>query len=346
MKTKFASSLRMAIPIFILLFATSAAPQNKRPLTHQDYDGWHNIQNQALSNDGKFLAYGIFPQEGDGEVVVQNLQTGKEWRQPAGARPLATPNLESDEPPPPINITISFTADSHFVIFSVFPPKADTDKAKRQKKRPDEMPKNGMVIMDLSSGTPGRIDRVRNFQIPEKVGGVVVYLREPEPARPGDGRGGATAEGAAATTPATGGAASRGARREFGSDLVLRNLTTQAERTFPDALAYTLSKDGSALVYAVASHKEDTNGLFLVTVGNDAAPRALLSGPGKYMRPTWDFDQTKLAFLSDRDDAKSKQPKNKLYLWDRKADAPIEAASSSHGIHDGFVISDKGAIAF
>jgi dipeptidyl aminopeptidase/acylaminoacyl peptidase len=356
MKTKLASSLRKAFPIFILLIATGVAAQTKRPLTHMDYDGWKNIQNQALSNDGKFLAYGLFPQEGDGEVVVRNLQTGTEWRQPAGARPLATPNLESDEPPPPINITISFTTDSHFVIFSVFPAKADTDKAKREKKRPDDMPKNGLVIMDLSSGTPVRIDRVRSFQTPEKVGGVVAYLRDAEPARPGAGRGAAGGEGAAATAPAAGGtgaaaggvaAGGRGARREFGSDLVLRNLATQAEKTFPDALAYTLSKDGTALVYAVASHKEDTNGLFVVTVGMDAAPKALLTGPGKYTRPTWDFDQTKLAFLSDRDDAKSKQPKAKLYLWDRKADAAVEVASNaSHGIRDGYVISDRGAITF
>ncbi len=207
---------------------------------------------------------------------------------------MATPNLESDEPPPPINITISFTADSHFVIFSVFPAKADTDKAKREKKRPDDMPKNGMVIMDLSSGTPVRIDRVKNFQIPEKVGGVIAYLREPEPARPGAGRGGAPDAGRGESKCASRRRnwcwdAGRGARREFGSDLVLRNLTTQAERTLPDALAYTLSKDGTSLVYAVASHKEDTNGLFLVTVGSDAAPRALLSGPGKYTRPDMGF---------------------------------------------------------
>src|SRR6202451_4538993 len=180
MKTKLVSLLRKALPIFILLAPVGVTAQTKRPLTHMDYDGWKNIQNQALSNDGKFLAYGLFPQEGDGEVVIRNLQTGTEWRQPAGARPLAPPNLESDEPPPPINITISFTADSHFVIFSVFPAKADTDKAKRERRRADDLPKNGMVIVDLSTGPPTRIERVRNLQIPERVGGGVGCFREPE----------------------------------------------------------------------------------------------------------------------------------------------------------------------
>jgi dipeptidyl aminopeptidase/acylaminoacyl peptidase len=353
MKTYSVVSFRRAIPVFILLFAIGGSAQTKRPLSPRDFDGWHNIQNQSLSNDGKFLAYGIFPQDGDGEVAVRNLQTGAEWKQSAGARPLPTnANPDAEDAPPPVpNVTISFTADSHFVIFSVFPNKADTDKAKRDKKRPEEMPKNGMVIIDLSTGTPTRIDRVKNFQVPEKASGVIAYLREPEPARTGAGRGAAAAEGATPSAPgatgATGGAAGRGARKEYGSDLVLRNLTTQTERTFPDALAYTLTKDGTALAYAVASHKEDTNGLFLVAVGADAAPRALLGGPGKYTRLTWDTDQTKLAFLSDRDDAKSKQPKTKLYLWDRHADAPVELASSaSHGYHENFIISDKGAMTF
>ena len=56
--------------------------QGKRPLNHGDYDGWRSIVGQRLSNDGKFLVYGLFPQEGDGEVVIRNLVTGKEQREP------------------------------------------------------------------------------------------------------------------------------------------------------------------------------------------------------------------------------------------------------------------------
>ena len=61
---------------------TVSFAQSKRPLNHNDYDGWRSIVGQKLSNDGKFLAYGLFPQEGDGEVVVRNLVTGKEQREP------------------------------------------------------------------------------------------------------------------------------------------------------------------------------------------------------------------------------------------------------------------------
>src|SRR5579864_3598395 len=131
MKTKFVSIARSSAVILILVLAPLAIAQTKRPLTHRDYDGWRNIQNESLSNDGKFLAYGLFPQEGDGEVVVRNLQTGAEWRQPAGARPAPrAPNPETEEPSPIPNIKIFFTSDSRFVVFSVFPSQAARDKAK------------------------------------------------------------------------------------------------------------------------------------------------------------------------------------------------------------------------
>src|SRR5207244_314193 len=56
----------------------------KRPLAHRDYDSWKSIAPVTLSRDGKFLAYGLFPQEGDGEVIVRNLTSGKEFRYKAG----------------------------------------------------------------------------------------------------------------------------------------------------------------------------------------------------------------------------------------------------------------------
>src|SRR2546425_1047503 len=120
-------------------------------------------------------------------------------------------------------------------------------------------------------------------------------------------------------------------KKEYGSDLVLRNTASGTERNFSDALDYTLSKDAKTLVFAVSSKKEEANGLFAVTTENDAAPAALLAGKGKYLKPTWDEDQTELSFISDRDDAEAKQPKFKVYLWSRNGNASaIESADRNH----------------
>ncbi len=86
----------LAIRLFSLALAVIAAqaalpqqPAGRRPLTHKDYASWRTIQTPQLSRDGKFLAYGLFPQEGDGELVVRDLMTGKERREAAGAIPAA-----------------------------------------------------------------------------------------------------------------------------------------------------------------------------------------------------------------------------------------------------------------
>ena len=187
MTTPFRRSI--AFLAVVLVFVSTLLAQIKRPLRPIDYDAWRNIQSQKLLPDGSFLAYGLFPQEGDGEVVVRNLKTGAEWRVPAGARPEPPrPNqtaLNEEEQPPPPTISINFTSDNRFVAFSTFPAKAEVDKAKKEKKKPEEMPKGDLVIMDLASGAVTRIPRVKSFRVPEKSGTAIAYLRAEKPGAKG-----------------------------------------------------------------------------------------------------------------------------------------------------------------
>ncbi len=54
------------------------------------------------------------------------------------------------------------------MVFSTFPSKAEVNQAKKDKKTADQMPKDGMVIVDLASGRQTRIERVRRFAMPQK----------------------------------------------------------------------------------------------------------------------------------------------------------------------------------
>ena len=65
-------------------------------------------------------------------------------------------------------------------------------------------------------------------------------------------------------------------KKEYGSDLILRNTTGGTERTFNDVLDYTLSKDAKTLLFADASKKEETNGVYAVTPLSDAMDRLAL----------------------------------------------------------------------
>ena len=94
----------IALVLFLALISSSGlAGQSaaKRPLTHSYYDSWRAIQGQSLSRDGKFVAYALVPQDGDGEVVVRNIATGVEWRHSRGAAPVNPPQRSPEAEPAP-----------------------------------------------------------------------------------------------------------------------------------------------------------------------------------------------------------------------------------------------------
>ena len=87
----------------------------KKLITHDVYANWRSIQAPVLSRDGTWAAYALQAQESDGEVVVKNLQDGREWRSPRG-------------------ITPAFTADGKYLVLVLPPTRAELDKAKKEKK--------------------------------------------------------------------------------------------------------------------------------------------------------------------------------------------------------------------
>src|SRR5829696_6500243 len=166
-----------------MVSAQQAAPA-KRALTHQDSDSWRSILAQQVSRDGKFVAYAYVAQDGDSEVVVRNIATGVDWKAPRGYRPPVPPpddpgtNLAEFQAEQARLLRPVFTADGRFLVFTVEPTKAEVTKAKKEKKKPEDMPKNGLGIMDLSNGTVTRIERVKTFRVPEDGSGFIAYQLE------------------------------------------------------------------------------------------------------------------------------------------------------------------------
>ncbi len=368
------SSHRSAFPVvrkafFFICLLSLFAPQMiaqsaaKRSLTYSDYDSWRSIQGSQISRDGKLIAYVMQAQDGDGELFVHSTTDTTEWRAPRGYHP-PTPPPDASDPAAAIAFQAlarllrpSFSADGKYVLFIIEPTKAETLKARKDKKKPEDFPKNALGIMDTTTGQVTKVDYVKSFQVPEDGSGYVAILKEAGKeerlaATPANAN---TANTAAPTTTNTNSAntSSQTATRpgekkkEYGSALILRRLSDGNSRAFADVLDYSFSKDAKTLVFAVASKKEETNGAFAVAPGADGAPAALLSGPGKYTKFTWDEKQTQLGFISDHDDAAAKQPRFKVYYWQRGDTAAKEVVSlKTAGFRPEFIVSEKGSLAF
>src|ERR1043166_7336499 len=186
-------SFILGVALVAASLARASAQQpaaTKRPITHKDYDNWHSIQSPQISRDGKFVAYAYMAQENDSEIVVRNLTSGTEWRAARGYHPPRPPPDDPGAAPGEFQANQSrlvrpvFTADAHFVVFSIEPTKAELNKAKKDKKKPDDMPKNALGILDVSNGQVARVERVKNFQVPEDANGFIAYSLEAKPGAP------------------------------------------------------------------------------------------------------------------------------------------------------------------
>jgi dipeptidyl aminopeptidase/acylaminoacyl peptidase len=320
---------RATVIVVLSLGATlsPSAQSARRALTHGDYDAWRSIFTPTLTRDGRFLAYSYMPQDGDGELIVRDIKSGQERREPVGALPpppLPNPEEVSDEPPAPRSVRILTTSDSRFLVATSFATKAATEQARRERKRPEEMPKGDLLVMNLASNAVLRLPAAKTVQVPTRGGPWLAYLKEGDPPPRASNAADASREGAAP-------------RVEYGTDLVLRDLPQGTERVFPDVLEFAFAKDGKTLLYAVSSKNADDNGVYAVTPGSAAAPTVLIGGKGKYSRLTWSRGDTEAAFTADQT----------VYRWQRGTPrAAAVVSSTTPGVTAPFVVSERGTLAY
>lgn len=325
--------------LILVIFAGVPLLADKRPLTHKDYDSWRHIQNQQLSANGKYLAYAVFPQSGDGEVIIRNLDTGIELKQPAGELPpppapnFANPQAE-EAPPQAPGISIKLSSDDSTAVFLAFPTHVEVTAARRAKKKPDEMPKGELVVVNLASGQATRTPRVLSFQLPTKATASLAYLQKLEDA------GSKPAEPVQAETPST--PSVETARKPVIGELVLRDLKSGSEQKFAGVTEYTLLKDSSLLVFT------DDSGVAALRLPGRGEPTRLLAGKGRGERLAWDEEETRLAFVRSPDPGSEKRESAagyQLFTWDRKSPSALLLADQrASGLAPGFVISNKAPL--
>jgi dipeptidyl aminopeptidase/acylaminoacyl peptidase len=142
---------------------THAQQSTKKPLDHTVYDGWQSIGSKIISNNGKWVAYTVTPQEGDANLVIYNTATRQQLSVPRGANPV-------------------ITNDNRYLVFAIKLLFADTRQAKIKKKKSADMPKDSLGIVTLDGQLPlVKTPATRSFKTPEKGSGVIAYLLEKTP---------------------------------------------------------------------------------------------------------------------------------------------------------------------
>ena len=345
--------------LLLALITTISVWSQKKPLDHAVYDSWKAVGERTISQDGRYLAYAINPQEGDGVLVIQSSDNS--WKK---------------EIPRGYNATI--TEDNKYVIFRIRAFFKETREARIKKKRPDDMPKDSLGIIELGKDSVTRIGRVKSYKLPEKNSGQwLAYHMEkalPEPPKPRTQPDSVTqlnnlsrmADSLVRVADSLRNKANEARTKglivlqapkketrpaakpaedpvEEGTELVFRNLYTGEERRFKLVNEYYFNKFGNILVIETSRKSGDTlstASLLWMNIGNSKVDTVMKKFNDA---KSYGMDETgsQLVFVAERDSvAKALVKFYKLWYYKPGMDsARLRVDRNTAGVPKGFTVS-------
>ncbi|MFQ5570508.1 MAG: hypothetical protein ACE5G0_12575, partial [Rhodothermales bacterium] len=329
MRTLYQSPTWFLLIVLLLANTPDALGQQKQPLDHSVYEIWNRITERAISDDGRWALFSLSPEERDAELRVKSLTSDQAYAIPRG-------------------VSARFSDDASFVAFRIKPPREAVRQAKRDKKKPDEQPKDSLGILNLATGEVVRVERVKSFKLPEEGNSWLAYLLEKPLATKDTTKAEEPKEEGAEKEAKEEDATDKKKKKDKkeGTPLVLRNLATGSETRYEHVTAYHFSEDGRWLVYTASSKDGSTDGIFAVETASTATT-PIMTGEGVYTHVALDEAGEQVAFLSNRDDYDADQPAFSLYHWrPGTGDLTTPATEGTEGIAEGWWISEHGDVSF
>ena len=267
--------------LFLLSIAVQA---QKKPLDHTVYDQWQSLKDVVLSNDGSWMSYTIAPQEGDAILYVKNLKTKQAFTIDRGTQ-------------------AQFTENSSFLIAKIKPTFNETRQAKISKKKPEEMPKDSLLIVDLQSNEIKKIASVKSFQLAEKNSQTLVYLKD-----------------------------KKADINKEGSELVVLTLQNKSERVFTNITQYQIHPYGQSVAAFQTKTKLNPSKL-IVASSTDTTFKTLSSNIFNASNLVWDEQGKQLAYLVEKDSThKALQKDLRLAYYTEQADSAKYVFDRTHNV--------------
>ncbi|HUA87734.1 MAG TPA: prolyl oligopeptidase family serine peptidase [Bryobacteraceae bacterium] len=285
------------------IFVGAFAYADQRTIQLPDILAWKRIQTPVVSGDGVWLAYKLTPGEGNSEVVIRNLKTGKEQHFPIGELPRAAGPVgggRGGAPAAPRDLAIS--EDSRWAAFLVYP----SDKEARALRRTHRPVESKLELIDLATGEKKEFDKVRRFAFSGELATAIAIHRYPPapPAPPTPAAGTAPAQGGRG-----GGANNNNPERPQGSDLIVLDLASGTELNLGNVADFSFDKKGDRLAWIIDAQDKEGNGVAVRNMESGAV-MALDSAKANYKGLTWTDKGDGLATLRGVDD---KAWQDKLY---------------------------------
>ena len=308
---------KLSLMLMCALMVASVHAQ-KKPLDHSVYDSWKSLGAISVPHNGDILMYNINPGEGDTELVIENIRTGKKITVPRATR-------------------AKLNEDGSKVIAVIRPLFSETRQAKIKKAKKDDMPKDSLAIIDVKTGKVEKFANLKSHATADKWTSFVAFELTPakeKPAKKDDKKDDKK----------------KPAPKKDNKALIVMNVKTAQTDTLKNVTSYKFNEDGSLLAYVVEPEKKDSlgkAGLFLYHPATGESKAVLEGAKGsKFKTPSFSKVNT-LAFYANTDTTKAGKKNIDIYLYDIKAGEVKKAAHNQMaGLQEGWIVSENGQLSF
>jgi dipeptidyl aminopeptidase/acylaminoacyl peptidase len=299
---------------FAFLISVSEA-QQKRSLTHDDYDGWESLRSEKITKDGLWVGYQISPQEGDGRVELFS------YKNPTNKFVI------------PRGSGYEFTADNKFAIGKILPQEDSVHLLKVKKTKKEDMPSDSLFIYQMSTGKFEKFPKVKSFDTPTEKGSWIAILFEKEKPAKKD--------------PADSTSNAEKPKKTDGTKLLVRSLDGSKSFEFERVKTFGFAPNGDYLHFELAEEDTLDNAAIHILDLATGESKEIHMGMTSYTMNRFSPQSKYLAFLTSDDSTKAKKAYYQLQLYDVKGGSLKQLADeNSTGILEDGRVSENGSLKF
>lgn len=313
--------------LFLIFLAAETSAQ-KKPLDHSVYDGWQSLGNTTISKKGDKAFYTVSPQEGDGELILKSDKNETLLTLPRAASP-------------------KFSFDEKHFVSLISPLYQDTRKAKIDKKKREDMPKDSLAIYSFAAKSWVKLPNVKSYQLPEEDGRYLVYLYDDIPEK----KAGKDTASKSAKPAADSSKVKNERPKKPTTNLAIYLLGSGRDTVFINVESYEIDKKGNYVVFTRKPEEKDslgtTGGVFRYHIPNKQLTH-LTSGKGTFKNFTFDETGERLVFLADKSPEKSLQKDFKVYYHTGTSpdSAKVLVSAATPGVPQKWYVSGEGNLRF
>lgn len=281
MNFKLLSALAMAAA----LSGMTSVWAQKKAMDHDVYDSWQSVSDIQRSDDGNVLVWCVNPQEGDGTLYVRNMTPGRKGK--PSCREISVPR----------GYQASLDPEGKWLYLRIKPQFAKTRQEKIDKKKAENMTKDTLAVVDLSTMTVRKYGRVDSYATGSTAKPYIAYKSTWKHYKDTSDKKGTDKSG-----------------------LIILNPATDRKDTLKYIDAYSFNQDGTVLLMTSKKDKKDSLSATAVLIARaPACLDTLAKGAESYRCLTLSDAEDQLVFLGSKDKGKDRNKRQALYLTSIKS---------------------------